>query len=346
LTSVNFFFVASGVDPLRCLEDAVSAEKAGFNAVWVPDHYVDVDCERLEPWTMLSAIAARTKKIRLGSGVTDTQRTHPTRTAHMVACLDVLSKGRTILGIGAGEAMNIIPFGLPWEAPDVRTKRMEEAIQVITLLWESSIDQQKDFNGTYYTLKEAHLDQPPTQRLHPPIYIGAMASKRALEVVGRYGDGWYGWLNTPQTFRQRWQIISESAKSAGRSASKIKSSTHLMVAFPRNSEEKKKAMLGAKAGLLMERSILRTLGGESLIEQYQHLKISRPNINNGLKVASSIPDEYVHKTMAVGGLDEVKEIVEEFAKAGIQQFAVCDITPPKNVGKIMKLFPKLIKEYR
>ena len=50
--------------------------------------------------------------------------------------------------------------------------------------------------------------------------------------------------------------------------------------------------------------------------------------------------------MAVGGVDEVKEIVEEFSKAGIQQFAVCDITPPKNVGKIMKLFPKLIKEYR
>ena len=79
MTSVNFFFVASGVDPIGCLEDAISAEKAGFNAVWVPDHYVDVDCERLEPWTMLSAIAARTKKIRLGSGVTDTQRTHPTR---------------------------------------------------------------------------------------------------------------------------------------------------------------------------------------------------------------------------------------------------------------------------
>ncbi len=96
----------------------------------------------------------------------------------------------------------------------------------------------------------------------------------------------------------------------------------------------------------MERSILRSLGGESLIEQYQHLKISRENISNVLKVASSIPDEYVHKTMAVGGVDEVKEIVEEFSKAGIQQFAVCDITPPKNVGKIMKLFPKLIKEYR
>src|SRR5208337_5541635 len=112
---------------------------------------------------MLSAIAARTKKIRLGSGVTDTQRTHPTRTAHMVACLDALSKGRAILGIGAGEAMNIIPFGLSWESPDVRTKRMEEAIHVITLLWESSIDPQKTFSGTYYTLNQATLDQPPPQ---------------------------------------------------------------------------------------------------------------------------------------------------------------------------------------
>jgi len=346
VTSANFFFAASGVNPLRCLEDSISAEKAGFDGVWLPDHYTDVDCERLEPWTMLSAIAARTKKIRLGSGVTDTQRTHPTRTAHMVACLDGISKGRAILGIGAGEAMNIVPFGLPWESPNVRIKRMEEAIQVISLLWESSIEQQKDFNGTYYTLRQAHLDQPPTQRPHPPIYIGAMASRGALEAVGKYGDGWYAWLNTPETFRRRWRIISESAKSVGRTPNKIKSSTHLMVAFPRNSEEKKKAMLGAKAGLLMERSILRSLGGKSLIDQYQHLKISRENINNVLKVASSIPDEYVRKTMVVGGVDELKEMVEEFTKAGIQQFSVCDITPPKNVGKILKLFPKLIKEYR
>ncbi len=346
LASCRFFFVASGVEPVRCLSDSIKAEKAGFHAVWIPDHFIDVDCEKLEPWTMLSAIAARTKKIKLASGVTDTQRTHPTRTAHMVACLDALSSGRTILGIGAGEAMNTVPFGLPWESPVERIERLEEAIQVIRLLWQSSIDQRKDFAGKYYTLKKAHLDQPPKQRPHPLIYIGAMASRKALEVVGKYGDGWYAWLNTPQTFKRRWKIISESAASAGRSPKNIRSSTHLMVALPRSSEEKKRALLSAKAGLLMEKSVLHSLGGESQISQYQNMEISRENIHSIMKIASSIPDEFVYRTMAVGGVEEFKEKIEEFSKAGIQEFAVCDITPPRNVPRILKEFPRLIREYR
>ena len=347
MAALTFFFVNSGVDPLRCLEDGMRAEMAGFDAVWIPDHYVDVDCERLEPWTMLSAIAARTSKIRLGSGVTDTQRTHPTRTAQMVAGLDVLSGGRTILGIGAGEAMNTVPFGLPWESPDERLKRLEEAIQVITLLWDSSVDQQKNFVGRYFNLGKAHLDQPPKQKPHPPIYIGAISSRRALEVVGRFGIGWYAWLNTPETFRKRWKIIGESAESAGRTPGEIKSSTHLMVAFPRNSEERKAALLAAKAGLLMERSVLLSLGGKShpTLEQYQNLDISRENNKRILEIASSIPDEFVQKIMVVGGVEEVKEKIEEFSRAGVEQFAVCDIAPPRNVDKIMEVFPQLIREY-
>ena len=346
MTSLTFFFVDSGVGPVRCLEDGLRAERAGFDAVWLPDHYIDVDCEKLEPWTMLSAIAARTTKIRLASGVTDTQRTHPTRTAHMVACLDALSKGRAILGIGAGEAMNTVPFGLPWESPAQRLNRLEEAIKVITLLWDSSIDLPKNFSGNFFSLKKAHLDQRPKQKPHPPIYIGAIASRRALEIVGKYGDGWYAWLNTPQTFRKRWEIISGSAESAGRSSRKINASTHLMIAFPRNSEEKKAALLSAKAGLLMEKSVLRALDGKSFpLEHYQNLAISRENFKRVLSIASSIPDDYVHQVMVVGDVEDAKERIEELSRAGVRQFAVCDLTPPRNVDKIMKVFPRLIKDY-
>lgn len=346
MTSITFTFINSGVDPLRCLEDGLRAERAGFDAVWLPDHYVDVDCERLEPWTMLSAIAARTRKIKLASGVTDTQRTHPTRTAHMVACLDVLSKGRTILGIGAGEAMNTVPFGLPWEPPDQRLNRLEEAIKVIALLWESSIDLPKNFTGNFFNLKNAHLDQQPKQKPYPPFYIGAIASRRALEIVGKYGDGWFGWLNTPQTFRKRWKIISESAKSAGRSLKEIKPSTQLMIAFPRNAAEKKAALLSAKAALVMEKSVLRALGKESNpMEHYQNLAISKENFKKILNIASSIPDDYVDQLMVVGGVREVEEKIEELSRAGVKEFAVSDITPPRNVDKIMKVFPRLIRDY-
>lgn len=84
------------------IEQAVVAEKNGFDTLWISDHFVDLNGERLEPWSVLSAVAVRTRRIRLASDVT-----------------------------GAGEATSIVPFGLPVEFPRQRVVRLAEAIQVI-----------------------------------------------------------------------------------------------------------------------------------------------------------------------------------------------------------------------
>jgi phthiodiolone/phenolphthiodiolone dimycocerosates ketoreductase len=213
---LTFGHVGASVDPLSAFECGVLAEKAGFDTLWLPDHFVDINGDRLEPWTVLSAVAARTKRIRLGSAVTDTQRNHPARTAHAVTSLDVISRGRAILGIGAGEAMNIEPFGLPWESVHERVARLSESIRVIRMLWSSSREKPVSFDGRYYHLKGAYLTQPPRQRPYPPIYIGVFASKIALQVVGQLADGWLPWINTPDTFERRWSLIKEAAELAGR----------------------------------------------------------------------------------------------------------------------------------
>ena len=144
---LSFGFAGTSLDPLSAVEYGVISEKMGFDIFWMPDHFTDIDGDKLEPWTILSVVGAKTRKIKLASAVTDTQRSHPARTAHAVACLDSLSGGRAILGIGAGEAMNILPFGLPWESARERVMRLEEAIQVIHLLWSSSRDERKNFSG-------------------------------------------------------------------------------------------------------------------------------------------------------------------------------------------------------
>jgi len=342
---LKFGYVNVSVDPIAAINLGEVAEKNGFDTLWLPDHFVDVDGDKVEPWTVLSALAIRTRKIRLASSVTDTQRSHPARTAHAVACLDVISHGRAVLGIGAGEAMNIIPFGLPWDSPRERVVRLSEAIQIIRLLWKSARDRPTTFTGTYYRLENAFLSQRPKQT-YPPIYVGAFASRRTLDVVGRLGDGWHSWINTPETFRKSWTIIAKAAESAGRNPNKIDSTTHLMVATPRNSEERRLALLAGKATLLMEKNVARSLGYSPEVEQYQHLMVLKEDVARVMMSAERIPDELVHKTMAIGGVDEIEEKIDWFAESGVKHLAVTDLLAPKTAKRTMKLFSRIMKKYR
>jgi len=344
----RFGLMQVSVDPQTAFEDGVLAEKIGVDTLWIPDHFIDVDGDRLEPWTVLSAISTRTRKIRLASAVTDTQRCHPARTAHSVASLDWLSKGRAILGIGAGEAMNILPYGLPWETPPERVQRLAEAIQVIRLLWNSTRENPVNFQGKFFNLTNAFLSQPPKQKPSPPIYVGALASKHTMRIVGQYADGWIAWFNTPDAFKKRWSIITEAARSVGRNPEKLQASISLMLAFPRTRHEHKTAMRFAKITLLMERTILASLDYPLDLEtkHYQHLTATVKEISQLDKKAQQIPDELVHKSMAIGDKDEAIEKIEALLKAGATEIAMADILSPKTTKRSLKIIGKIIRGYR
>jgi len=345
MARIKFGYVIVSSDPVYAIEQGVLAEKAGFDTVWLPDHFVDVNGDKLEPWTVLSAISMKTKRVRLGSAVTDVQRSHPSRTAHAVANLDVMSRGRAVLGIGAGEAMNIIPYGLPWDDAVGRVARLEEGIQLIKLLWGSSRQHSANFEGQYYHLKDAFLSQPPRQKPHPPIFVGAFSSKRALQVVGRLGNGWYAWLNTPDTFRTRWQIISQAAIAAGRSPSEIEPASHIMMAIPRKPSERKEALKGAKATLAMEKTILKSYGQNSPIAHYQRLSVLPHDLPKITEAAELIPDDIVEKTMAIGGIEEIEEKIQSLSKAGVRHFAIADLLAPRSIRRTLPLLHKVIAHY-
>jgi phthiodiolone/phenolphthiodiolone dimycocerosates ketoreductase len=346
MARIKFGYVIIGSDPVSAIDQGVLAEKTGFDTAWLPDHFVDVDGDKLEPWTVLAAISMRTRRIRLGSAVTDTQRSHPSRTAHAVANLDMISRGRAILGIGAGEAMNIVPYGLPWDSPSGRVTRLEEAIRVIQLLWSSSRQQPVNFQGTCFQLKDAFLSQPPRQKPHPPIFVGAFSSRSALQVVGRLGNGWYAWLNTPDTFRERWRVISDAANASGRTAKEIEPASHIMIAFPRNSKERKEALKSAKATLVMEKTILKSFGQKSTVVQYQHLGVSPDEVAEIMKATDEVPNDLVEQTMAIGGLEEVEEKIDSLLNAGVRHFALADFLAPRNAQRTFKILRRIIGHYR
>jgi alkanesulfonate monooxygenase SsuD/methylene tetrahydromethanopterin reductase-like flavin-dependent oxidoreductase (luciferase family) len=335
------------------------AEKYGFDSVWIPDHLTDLppSGDRVEPWTILSAIGSRTKRIMLSTCVTDTQRRHPAVTAHTVATLDELTDGRAALAIGAGEGMNIKPFGLPWEDPTGRTERLSEAVQVIKLLWESSREKPVDFNGKYYTLTNAWIDQKCFAAHHPTLYVGSLGTRRTLRVVAKHGDGWFPWLNTLDTFKRRSQIIREEAAAAGRPFDEIERVALLFTAATKDEKQQKAALTTVKPEILVivDRSVLKNMGFTVPIQgadyKYQKTLPTQEKAALAAEAAKAMPDSVAADFIIMGDASQLIEEIDQYVKAGARQVVIRDVIGQYLTGSLrqeeqtLKLFSQKIIPY-
>jgi coenzyme F420-dependent glucose-6-phosphate dehydrogenase len=165
---------------------ARAAEDAGFTFALVSDHFHPwIDAQGHSPfvWSVIGAIAQSTDRLVLGTGVTcPTIRLHPAIVAHAAATSAALMPGRFFLGVGTGENLNEHVLGDKWPAADERLEMLEEAIEVIRLLWEGGF---QTFRGEYYEVEQARLYTLPEQ---PPPLAVAAAKPLAAEVAGRLGD--------------------------------------------------------------------------------------------------------------------------------------------------------------
>lgn len=341
-----FGFHIDKFEPLEAVKYGISLEKHGFDSIWLSDHLTDLGGGGiLDPWTVGAAIAVNTNRILICSAVTDAQRCHPAKTAHIVVNLDALSRGRAVLGIGAGEAMNIKPFGIKWEKPADRAARVREAVEVIKFLWTSTADKPAYYQGRFYSLQGAFLDQPPFRKPHPPIYVGAFSSERMLRVVGELGDGWIGWINSPKTFKERVEKIRRFAEASGREFKEIQLATMLYVALSEDSEALKRAVQRGKTSLLKERVALKSLGYEPPpFPHYQNLLVSK-KVDEKLKsLAMDVPDEVVYKCMAIGDEEECIEKIEALAKVGARHIAIIDMF--SRPTDRMERFEKIIRYFK
>lgn len=168
---------------LKC---AKMSEKYNFDSIWMADHIVGMGLKRLdalEAYSTLASLAMITKKVRLGTSVTNIQTRHPAILAQTISTLDHISKGRVITAVGSGEAMSIVPFGIPWDKP---VSRMDEAIRLMIKLWT---EKKVDFDGEFFKLKGAFIDPKPIQKPYPPVWIAAN-SPRTMNMTAKLADGW------------------------------------------------------------------------------------------------------------------------------------------------------------
>jgi F420-dependent oxidoreductase-like protein len=198
---------------------STTAERLGYDSFWVMDHFhqiPNVGEERepmLEGWTTISAIAGFTSKIKLGTMVTGNIYRHPSILAKIGATLDVLSKGRLFMGIGAGwNETESKAYGIPFPSTKERFRRLEEAVQIITKMWT---EEQASFNGQFYKIQSAYCNPKPIQKPHPPILIGGSGERETLKLVAKYADA-CNVFGSPETVKKKLDVLRGHCKTVGR----------------------------------------------------------------------------------------------------------------------------------
>lgn len=186
------------VDPELAVRCASLAEEFGFGFFLTWDHYMYPSTSRsFDAWVFLTHIASKTERIRIGTCVTPIPFRPPGMLAKMVATLDVLSKGRVILGVGAGWNRPEFDGFSTWDEAGKRVSKVKEGVQLMTRLWsEPSVD----FEGEFYRAKGAVVEPKPVQRPHPKLWFGGTGN-RMLRLAAELGDGWIPTMISPDEYR-------------------------------------------------------------------------------------------------------------------------------------------------
>jgi F420-dependent oxidoreductase-like protein len=204
---------------------AVAAENAGFDSIWVMDHFYQLAMlgqptePMLEAYTLLSGLAARTKSARLGTLVTGVTYRNPAILAKQVTTLDIISSGRAVLGIGAAW-FDFEHDGLGVDFPPVgeRMDRLEEALQICKAMFR---DESPTIDGRYYRVHNAINHPRPVQQPDgPPILIGGAGEKRTLKLAAQYADA-VNLIADRSELPHKIDVLAKHCADAGRDLASI-----------------------------------------------------------------------------------------------------------------------------
>jgi F420-dependent oxidoreductase-like protein len=222
------------------------AESAGFDGVWVFDHfkplYGDPNGPCLEGWTLLAGLAAITSRIRLGVLVTGITYRHPSILTAEAVTVDHISNGRLEIGMGAAwHQPEHQEFGIPFPPIKARAERLEEGVQVMRLLMTKD---RASFKGRHYQLASASYRPRPVQQPHPPIWIGAGGEQLMLPIVARQADAWHA-FGSEDSMARKSQLLDQLAEKAGRDPKVILRSASLSLSRPWDQVRRRAAQLRA-----------------------------------------------------------------------------------------------------
>lgn len=344
---------------------AQQQEAAGFDSTWWADHLMAWHPQSiwtpeftplahrqpdanvfLDTVTCMTAAAMSTESIRVGSSVTDPVRRHPAVLAQEFLSVDHFADGRCILGIGTGEGENAIPYGLSIDRP---ASRLEDALEIIRLLWESEGPVEHD--SPFWPHDQAVFGLGPVaENQFPPIWVAAHGP-RMLDITGRLADGWLPTYMTAAEYRDKLARIETARQQAGRLDRPFEPGIWAYTCIGDSKEDclelfespmYKAIALQLPASVFEEHGVAPPLGeGSYGFNDFIPSHFDRDRI---LEVLDGIPPEVVARAILHGSVDDVVEELRALGDAGCEHAVLWNIsflTDAERVGPSFKAVGKV-----
>lgn len=240
----------SFTDILQVWQDA---DRLGLDTAFVFDHFIPIKGDQSGPcfegWTLLSALAAHTQRVRVGVLVTGNTYRSPAVLAKMAATVDHVSGGRLILGMGAGWfEPDHTAYGIPFYTKGQRARRLVESVEAIKQLFTQS---KSTFTGKYYQLKDAPFAPKTVQQPHPPILIGGMGPKVIQPLAARHANIWNFFVqqNDPESAQKICAQFDAICRQVGRNPAEVEKSTNVTPQQLSSKEMREQVAALANAGV-------------------------------------------------------------------------------------------------
>lgn len=340
---------ANPIPPLELtVGQAASNEQAGYASLWYPDHLMgwlprsvwtpeNSSITQLLPsphiyldtTIVMALVGQATTSIEIASGVTDPIRRPPAELARTFLTLSHVTQGRAILGLGAGEKENIVPYGMDFT---YQVSKLEEALHIIRALWES--DDYVNHDGRFFKLDRAVLDLQPYEGTFPRIFLGAHGP-RMLQLTGRYADGWYpSYPMPPEEYASKLEAVRKAAADAGRDPEQIEAGYQMYSAVVDEHE---------LAHEIMQRPLAKAMALVGSSEMWERAGRKHPFGDGFEGLRDYVPEWYsaeelddamaqfdldvVHDVVIHGTVDEVAAKIEPFVDAGLEHLVMANTTP-------------------
>jgi phthiodiolone/phenolphthiodiolone dimycocerosates ketoreductase len=306
------------------------AEECGFFGVFYADHTIMIPpgpgtC--YDAYCFLSSLAMITKRIKLCTGVSDCHRFHPALMAHKVATLDQISNGRGMIGLGAGEAMNIDMYGIERKNS---VSKLREYIILLREFWtKKRVSKKSEFWGE---IKKAYIQIKPVQE-KPPIYVAANGVK-TRKLAGELADGWYPLYQPPWLYKQKQKEVFDAAKATGRDPIDIDYVYDCFVAIDNEDPDNaiKRCEFFKSSYLLNSFITNEAYPNLDLPEDFSVHDFEMSSINSldYLNNLDKLPNTILQDTNCLGTVDDVIASIEKYKEAGATHMSLMNRGPDVN----------------